>query len=77
MPQSRQGGRLSIEPAWCQAVIADPLRRQDQGDGRIRFRGAVTDPRDGRTRILRAVPLDDRITIHNAFFDRDVQGAPP
>lgn len=69
--------RPYIDPAWCEAVIANPLRREDQGDGRIRFWGAVTDPRDGRTRILRVVTLGDGMTIHNAFFDRDFQGGPP
>ncbi|WP_439576909.1 hypothetical protein [Elioraea sp.] len=69
--------RPYIDPAWCEAVIANPLRREDQGDGRVRFWGTVTDPRDGRTRILRVVTLGDGITIHNAFFDRDFQGGPP
>ncbi|WP_019014057.1 hypothetical protein [Elioraea tepidiphila] len=64
--------RPYLQPAWCEAVIADPLRREDQGDGRIRFWGAVTDPRDGRTRIRRPVAPGDRTTIHNAVFDRDV-----
>ena len=29
--------RPYIDPAWCVAVIAAPLRRQEQPDGRIRF----------------------------------------
>jgi hypothetical protein len=62
--------RPYIDPAWCAAVIAAPLRREAQADGRIRFFGAAPDPRDGRTRILRVVTLDDGETIHNAFFDR-------
>ncbi len=40
-------------------------------DGRARFWGAVIDPRDGKTRILRVVTLEDGETVHNAFFDRD------
>lgn len=41
-----------------------------QTDGRVRYWGAVVDPRDNRTRILRVVTLQDGETIHNAFFDR-------
>jgi len=63
--------RPYIEPAWCPAVVAAPLRRVVQRDGRIRHWGAVIDTRDGSERILRVVTLDDGETIHNAFFDRD------
>jgi hypothetical protein len=31
----------------------------------------VVDARDGKTRALRVVTLDDGEMIHNAFFDRD------
>jgi hypothetical protein len=51
-------------------VLARPLRRVVQNDGRIRLWGEVADPRDGARRILRVVVLDDGVTIHNAFFDR-------
>jgi hypothetical protein len=51
-------------------VLTMPLRRSVQPDGRIRYWGLVTDPRDGRQRVLRIVTLDDGETIHNAFFDR-------
>lgn len=62
--------RPYIDPAWCAAVIAAPLRREIQADGRIRHFGRIVDPRDGRERILRMVTLDDGVTVHNAFFDR-------
>jgi hypothetical protein len=55
---------------WCDTVLAAPLRRSVQPDGRIRWWGRVTDPRDGRVRVLRVVTLDDGETIDNAFFDR-------
>jgi hypothetical protein len=55
----------------CLAVIAAPLRRDVQADGRIRHWGTAIDGRDGKERILRVVTLDDGETIHNAFFDRD------
>jgi len=63
--------RPYIEVAWCLAVIAAPLRRDIQEDGRIRHWGTITDKRDGKERILRVVTLPDGETIHNAFFDRD------
>ena len=42
-------------------------------DRRIRIWGAVADPRDGQTRYLRIVILEDGETVHNAFFDRDFE----
>jgi hypothetical protein len=63
--------RPYIERAWCAQVMAAPIRRETQSDGRLRYWGAVVDPRDGRTRILRVVSLEDGETIHNAFFDRN------
>ena len=69
--------RPYIDPDWCIEVIAKPLRREDQGDGRIRFWGEITDPWDGKVRVLRVVTLEDGETVHNAFFDRDfVKGTP-
>ena len=62
--------RPYIEPAWCVAVIASPLRREKQPDGRIRFWGEVALPGENESRILRVVTLDDGETIHNAFLDR-------
>lgn len=46
-------------------------------DGSIRWWGRVTDPQDGRPRILRVVTLDDGETIHNAFFDRGFREETP
>lgn len=51
-------------------VVAAPLRREVQEDGRLRFWGRVRDPRDANVRVLRIVTLSDGETIHNAFFDR-------
>lgn len=65
--------RPYIDPDWCVRVMANALQREVQSDGRIRFWGEVTDPRDGKVRVLRVVTLDDGETIHNAFFDRGFQ----
>ena len=60
---------LTVE--MCAAVIADPLRCESQGDGRVRHWGQVTLPNETEPRILRVVTLEDGKTIHNAFLDRD------
>ena len=62
--------RPYIDPAWCAAVIAAPLRRDVQPDGRIRFWGEVMRASDDAPRVLRVVTLADGETVHNAFFDR-------
>ncbi len=63
--------RPYIDPESCLAVISRPLRREIQEDGRMRFWGVITDVRDGKQRILRVVTLEDGLTVHNAFFDRN------
>lgn len=59
--------RPYLRREWCEAVIADPLRVENQDDGRIRYWSRV---REAGDRILRVVTLSDGVTIHNAFFDR-------
>ncbi len=51
---------------WCQQVINNPLKKEVQPDGRIRFWGEIP----GKEKPLRVVTLEDGQTIHNAFFDR-------
>ena len=62
---------------WATSVLAAPLRRDVQPDGRIRFWSRVIDPRDGQERMLRVVTLEDGETVHNAFFDRGYREVPP
>jgi len=66
--------RPYLDPAWFSPILAAPLLLTAQDDGRIRFWGAVVDPRDGKTRYLRIVTLADG---QNAFFDRDFKIATP
>ncbi len=54
----------------CESVIAHPLQREAQPDGRIRHWGEVVLPDESEPRILRVVTLEDGTTIHNAFIDR-------
>lgn len=56
--------------AMCEAVIAAPLRRAVQDDGRVRYWGEVRVAGEDRPRVLRVVTLEDGATVHNAFFDR-------
>jgi hypothetical protein len=69
--------RPYIDVEMCVSVVAAPLRRDVQKDGRIRYWGDVIDKRDAKQRILRVVVLEDGETIHNAFFDRDFQKGEP
>jgi hypothetical protein len=63
--------RPYIQSDWCSAVIAAPIRREIQANGRIRFWGRVIAPGETRPRYLRVVTLEDGETVLNAFFDRN------
>jgi hypothetical protein len=65
--------RPYIQAEWCERIVALPIARAVQPDGRIRFWGIV--PEFGG-RALRVVTLEDGETVHNAFPDRgfDVAG---
>ncbi|HEY9868641.1 MAG TPA: hypothetical protein V6D08_05705 [Candidatus Obscuribacterales bacterium] len=55
-----------LQLRWCEFVITNPMRKEVQSDGRIRYWGVIAEV----DRILRVVVLEDGETIHNAFFDR-------
>jgi len=63
--------RPYIDREWCRQVLASPLRREVQSDGRIRHWGKVTLPDEVRPRYLRVLSLDDGETLLNAFLDRN------
>jgi hypothetical protein len=63
--------RPYIRREWCIDVLAAPIRREMQEDGRIRFWGRIMLIGETRPRVLRVVTLQDGETIHNAFFDRN------
>jgi len=48
-------------------IINNPIKREIQPDGRIRFWGKADELGE---KFLRVVTLEDGITIHNAFIDR-------
>ncbi len=62
--------RPYIKREWCRDVLAAPIRRELQADGRIRFWGKILVVGESHPRFLRVVTLDDGETVHNAFFDR-------
>lgn len=63
----QRADRAGIELAWIERVVAAPVREEVQPDGRIRLWASVPEAGD---RYLRVVLLPDRLTVHNAFFDR-------
>lgn len=59
--------RPHIRPEWCKLVVGNPVKREVQPDGRVRYWGFI--PELGKH--LRVVTLEDGETIHNAFPDRN------
>ena len=59
--------RPYLKKDWCTKVIENPLSIEQQEDNRFRFWGQVEEMKG---KMLRIVTLEDKITIHNAFFDR-------
>jgi len=59
--------RPYLRKEWCTCVLDKPLRSEPQENNRHRFWGQIPEL-EGR--YLRVVTLADKVTIHNAFFDR-------
>lgn len=59
--------RVFIRDEWIRQAVDTPDYEIIQNDGRVR-RWAKIDQAEGR--YLRVVLLSDRLTVHNAFFDR-------
>ena len=66
--------RPYIRRQRCHDVLAAPIRREVQTDGRIRFWGKIAVSED-RPHYLRVVTLDDGENVHNALFDRNLREA--
>jgi len=60
--------RPYLRKAWCIYVLENSVRAERQEHNRYRFWASI-DELGGR--YLRVVTLEDRVTIHNAFPDRD------
>lgn len=60
--------RPEIRREWCEQVVASPIKSMVQPNGRISFWGVIPEYGD---RVLRVITLEDRETLHNAYFDRN------
>ena len=61
--------RSYIELDWIAQVIENPIEREIQPDGRIRFWGEAPYPDHENPHILRVVTLEDGETVLTAFLD--------
>jgi hypothetical protein len=59
--------RKIIKEEWILRTINEPIRKKIQLDGRIQ-RWSKIDEANGK--YLRVILLEDKETVHNAFFDR-------
>jgi len=59
--------RAIIRDEWIRRVIDQSDRAAVQADGRVRLWAEIA---EAGGRVLRVVLLPDRVTVHNAFFDR-------
>ncbi len=58
--------RPYLREDWIKFVIDNPLKTDEQANGRIRYWALI----DEAGKYLRVVVEADGETIHNAFFDR-------
>ena len=59
--------RPYIKREWCQKAIQEPVKKEIQTDGRVRYWIYIAE----LSKHLRVVTLEDGETIHNAFPDRN------
>lgn len=62
--------RAIIKDEWICWVIKNPERIELQSDGRVRYLARIPEAND---KWLRVITLEDGVTVHNAFFDRQVR----
>jgi hypothetical protein len=65
--------RSYLRREWCEPVVANPIKSEVQPGGRVRYLGVISEL-GGRA--LRVVTLEDGVTIHNAFLDRNFKFEP-
>jgi len=59
--------RPYLKKDWCIRVLENPVKIEPQENNRYRFWGVI---HELPGRVLRVITLEDKTTIHNAFFDR-------
>lgn len=64
--EAKIAGRPEIRLEWCERVVADPIEVREQGNGWCQMWGYIEEA----GKYLRVITLEDRATLHNAFFDR-------
>ena len=64
---SSRPDRKLIGIEWAKFVMENPEREVAQVDGRVRLWAKIPEMEN---RYLRVILLEDRETVHNAFFDR-------
>jgi hypothetical protein len=62
----RRQDRAHIRDAWIELAVRHPVAEKVQADGRVQRWAFIRE--EGR--YLRVILLEDRETVHNAFFDR-------
>lgn len=62
--------RSDIKMEWIESTVLAPDVEKTQSDGRIRRWKKIKEAND---KYLRVVLLEDKTTVHNAFFDRRFQ----
>jgi hypothetical protein len=65
--------RPYIRREWCEQALKQPVKREVQDTGRIRYWIYVPD----LAKYLRVVTLADGETVHNAFPDRNFEEDKP
>ena len=59
--------RKNIKQEWIEFVFNNPVLEEIQIDGRIKRWAFI----EQANKYLRIIILDDKETVHNAFFDRN------
>lgn len=62
--------RAWIQDEWIRRAISTADKEAVQADGRIRRWKRIP---EAENRVLRIILLPDGETVHNAFFDRNIQ----
>jgi hypothetical protein len=63
--------RPYIRREWCERALGEAVEREVQPDGRVRYWIFISE----LDKYLRVVTLEDRVTVHNTFPDRNFKGA--
>jgi hypothetical protein len=62
--------RPYIRREWCEQALRESVRHEVQPDGRVRHWIFIAEHKA----YLRVVTLEDMVTVHNAFLDRNFKG---